>query len=159
MSMCRVFSCIVGRGCLVWPVGSLGKTLFTFALPHFVLQGQTCLLLEESLDFLFLHSNPMMKRTSFLVLVLKGLVSLHRTIQLQFFSISDQSMDLDYYDIELFALEMNWNHPVIFEIAIKYCLSDPFVDYDSYSISSKGFLPTVVDIMVIWIKFTHSSPF
>ena len=28
-----------------------------------------------------------------------------------------------------------------------------------YSISSKGFLPTVVDIMVIWIKFAHSRPF
>ena len=27
-----------------------------------------------------------------------------------------------------------------------------FVDYDGYSISSKGFLPTVVD-MVIWVKF------
>ena len=33
------------------------------------------------------------------------------------------------------------------------------VDYDSYSISSKGFSPTVVDIMVIWVKFTNSSPF
>ena len=32
-------------------------------------------------------------------------------------------------------------------------------DYDGYSISSKGFLPAVVDIMVIWVKFTHSSPF
>jgi len=28
-------------------------------------------------------------------------------------------------------------------------LSDSFVDHDGYSISSKGFLPTVVDIMVI----------
>ena len=27
------------------------------------------------------------------------------------------------------------------------------------SISSKGFLPTIVDTMVIWVKFTHSSPF
>ena len=27
--------------------------------------------------------------------------------------------------------------------------SDSFVDHDGYSISSKGFLPTVVDIMVI----------
>ena len=27
-----------------------------------------------------------------------------------------------------------------------------FVDYEGYSISSKGFLPTVMDIMVIWIK-------
>ena len=33
------------------------------------------------------------------------------------------------------------------------------VDYESYSISSKGFLPTIVDSMVIWIKFAHSSPF
>ena len=31
--------------------------------------------------------------------------------------------------------------------------------YDGYSISSKGFLITVVDIMVILFKFTHSSPF
>ena len=27
MSMCRVFSCVVGRGCLPWPVRSLGKIL------------------------------------------------------------------------------------------------------------------------------------
>ena len=27
MFMCRVFSCVVGRGCLLWPVHSLGKTL------------------------------------------------------------------------------------------------------------------------------------
>ena len=40
-----------------------------------------------------------------------------------------------------------------------YCISDSFVDHDGYSISSKGFLPTVVDIMVIRVKFTHSSPF
>jgi len=36
-----------------------------------------------------------------------------------------------------------------FEIASKYCISDSFVDYDGYSISSEGFLPAVVDIMVI----------
>ena len=43
-----------------------------------------------------------------------------------------------------------WNqtdHSVVFEIASKYCISDSFVDHDGYSISSKGFLPTVVDIM------------
>ena len=28
-----------------------------------------------------------------------------------------------------------------------------------YSISFKGFLPTAVDTMVIWIKFVYSSPF
>ena len=54
-----------------------------------------------------------------------------------------------YCDIEWFALEMNRDHSVIFEIAPKYCISDSFVAYEGYSISSKGFLPTVVDIMVI----------
>ena len=56
---------------------------------------------------------------------------------------------MDYCDIECFALERNTDHSVVFEIASKYCISDSFVDYDGYSILSKGFLPTVVDIMVI----------
>jgi len=56
---------------------------------------------------------------------------------------------LDYYDIEWFALEMNRDHSVIFEIAAKNYISDSFIDYEGYSISSKGFLPTIVDIMVI----------
>ena len=43
----------------------------------------------------------------------------------------------------------NKDHSVVFEIASKYCILDSFVDHDGYSISSKGFLPTVVDIMVI----------
>ena len=58
-------------------------------------------------------------------------------------------MDFDYCDIEWFALETNRDHSVVFEIASKYCTSDVSVDQDGYSISSKGFLPTVVDIMVI----------
>ena len=68
-----------------------------------------------------------------------------------------QGIDLDYRDIEWFALETNRDHSVAFEIASKYCISDSFVDYDGYSISSKGFLPTVVDTMVICVKFIHSS--
>ena len=48
-----------------------------------------------------------------------------------------------------FALETNRDHSVVFEIASKYCISDSLVDHDDYSISSKGFLPAVVDIMVI----------
>jgi len=28
-----------------------------------------------------------------------------------------------------------------------YCIMDSFVDYEGYTIPSKGFLPTVVDIM------------
>ena len=56
---------------------------------------------------------------------------------------------MTYHDIEWFALEKNRDHSVIFEIASKYCISDSSVDHDDYSIFSKGFLPTVVDIMVI----------
>ena len=66
-----------------------------------------------------------------------------------FFGFSGWDIDLDYCNAEWFALEKNQNHFVIFEITSKYCISDSSVDYESYSISSKGFLPTVVDIMVV----------
>ena len=33
MSMCRIFSCVVGRGCLLWPVHFLGKTLLLLIYP------------------------------------------------------------------------------------------------------------------------------
>ena len=83
------------------------------------------------------------------MLVLKGLIGLHRTVQFSFFSVTGWSIGLDYCDIEWLALEMNRDHSVVFEIASKYCISDSFVDHDGYSISPVGFLPTVVDIMVI----------
>ena len=66
-----------------------------------------------------------------------------------FFSVTCRGIDLDYCDIEWFALETNRDHSVIFEIAPKDCISDSLFDYDDYFISSKGFLATVVDIMVI----------
>ena len=78
------------------------------------------------------------------MLVLEGLVGLHRTIQFQLLQHYGQGIDLDYCDVEWFALEMNRDHSVV-EIASKYCISDSFVDYDGYSIFSKGFLPLVVD--------------
>ena len=72
---------------------------------------------------------------------------LHRATQLQLLQHYWLGHGLDYCDIEWFALEMNRDHFVSFEIASKYCISGSFFDYDGYSISSKGFLPTVVDIM------------
>jgi len=41
---------------------------------------------------------------------------------LSFFGIFGQGIDLDYCDTEWFALEMNRDHPVIFETAPKYCI-------------------------------------
>ena len=83
------------------------------------------------------------------MLVLKGLIGLHKTVQLQFLQRSGWGIDLDNCDIEWFALEMNRDHSVVFEIASKYCILDSFVDHDGYSIFSEGFLAAVVDIMVI----------
>ena len=78
-----------------------------------------------------------------------------KLVNFSFFSISGWGIDLYYCDVEWFALDMNQDYSVISEIAPKYCISDSFVDYEGYSISSKGFFPTAVDIMVIWIKYTH----
>ena len=78
-----------------------------------------------------------------------GLVGLHRTVPLQLLQRYWLGIDLDYHDIEWFALETNRDHSVVFEIVSKYCISDSFVDHYGYSISSKSFLPAVVDIMVI----------
>ena len=88
-----------------------------FAMLHFVLQGQICLLLQISLDSYFAVQSPMMKKI-FLggVLVLEGLVDLHRTIQLQL--LQHWGIELDYCDIEWFSLETNRDHSVIFEIAM-----------------------------------------
>ena len=87
-----------------------------------------------------------MKRTSFLGVSSKRS---YRDFNFSFFSITGWGIDLDYRDIEWFALETNKDHSVVFDIASKYCISDSFVDHDGYSISSEGFLPAVVDIMVI----------
>ena len=70
-------------------------------------------------------------------------------VNFRFFSICGWDTDLHSCDVERFALEMNQDHFVIFEVAPKYCILDSPVDYEGYSISSKGYLPTVRDITVI----------
>ena len=62
------------------------------------------------------------------MLVLQGLQGLHRTVQLQLLHIIGRGIELDYHDIEWFALEMNRDLSVVFEIAFKYSISDSFVD-------------------------------
>ena len=89
-----------------------------------------------------------------MALILEGLmpipspIGLHRPIQLQLLQHYCWGIDLDYCNIEWFALETNRDHSLVFEIVPKYCIWTS-VDYEGYSISSKGFLPTVVDLMVI----------
>ena len=92
--------------------------------------------------------------------VLEGLVGLHRIIHLQLLQRywSGHKLGLLWYGMVCLGNELRsfcrfWDCIQVLHFI------DSFVDYDGYSISSKGFLPTVVDIMVIWIKFTHSNPF
>ena len=139
--MCRVIHCVVGSGCLLSSARSLGKTLLALSLLHFVFQGQTCLLLQVSLDFILLYSSPLWwKGHLVLMLVLESLVGLHRTIQLQLLCV--WSINLYYCDTEWFALEMNrmkwtfchfWNCTQVLHFGL-------FCWLWWLSISSKGFL-------------------
>ena len=159
MSMCRVFSCCWKRMFAINSAFSRQKSVSLWPA-HFVLQGQICLLLQVFLDFLLFHSSPQWwKGHLFGVLVLKTLVVLHRTVQLQL---------LQHYWLG-HRLGLLWYWMICFGKKPKISLSflrctqvlhcGPFYWLEGYSISSKGFLPTVVDIMVIWVKFTHSNPF
>ena len=82
------------------------------------------------------------------MLVLEGLGVFIEPFNFSFFSITGWGIDLDYSDVEWFVLDMNRDHYVTVEISPKYCISDSFVDYEGYSISSQGFLSTV-DVLVI----------
>ena len=73
--------------------------------------------------------------------ILEGLVGFIEPFNFSFFSISGWGIELDYYDIEWFALETNKDDFVIFKIAPKYCILDSFFDYEGYSISSKESCP------------------
>ena len=127
MSMCRVVSCVVGRGCLLWPVYSTDKTLWALALLHFVLQGQYCLLFRVSLDFLILHSNPLWwKGHLFWVLVAEGHIGLHWTSQPQLLWLGQR---LGLLWCWMVCLRNEPDYSVLFDTALKYCISDFFVDH------------------------------
>ena len=89
------------------------------------------------------------------VLVLKGLVGLaglHRTIELQLLQHYWLGHRLGYW--LWFAWDTKRDHSVIFEIASKYCISESFVDDDSYFISSRDSLYLQVrwNGVALWIE-------
>ena len=66
---------------------------------------------------------PYDEKDRFSMLVLEGGVGIE-PFNFSFFSIIGWRIDLNYCDIEWFALETNKDHSVAFEIAPKYCISD-----------------------------------
>ena len=81
---CVVFPHVVGRGCLLWPVCSLAKLhqplpcFILYSKAKFAWSSRCCL---TSYFCIPVHYNE--NDVFFWVLVLKGLVGLHRTVQLQ----------------------------------------------------------------------------
>ena len=148
MSIRRVVSYVVGKGCLLCPVCSRDKMLLAFALLHW-------LLLQVSLDFLLLHSNPVWwKGHHFFMLVLEVLECLHRNVQLQFVWHQWLGHRLGLLWCWMFCLG---NKPRSFCHFWDCTAFWALADYAGYSISSKGFLPTTLYIMVIWVKFAHPT--
>ena len=145
MSMCRADFCVVGRGCLPWPVHSVGNTLLAFALLYFVLQGQICLLLHYLSTSYFCIQVPYDEKDIFFGVSSRRSCKSSRTIQLELlwhYWLGHRLGLLWYWMVCLGNEQRSFCH-------FWDCTSDSSVDYEDYSISSKGFLPTVVDIMVI----------
>ena len=119
---------------------SLGKTLLSFALLHFVFRGQIFPLLQVSFDFLLFHAVLYNEDDIFFwMFVLESLVGLHKTFQLQLLQYCWWGIDLNYCDIELFVLEMNRDHFVIlrlhprtvFRALLSTMMTTPFLLRDS----------------------------
>ena len=105
----------------------------------------------------FAFQYPMRKRTSLLVLVLEGLVGPqnHSTSVSSNEWLGNRLGLLWYSMVCLVDEQRSFCHFLDYTQVLHFGF---FVDYED-SISSKEFLPTVVDIRVIWIKFTHSNAF
>ena len=122
MTMCRVFSCVVGRGCLLWPVCSVGKTI-SFC-PASSCTPRPNLPVTPGISWFptFVFQSPTMKKTSLGSVSLEGLVGLHRTVQLQLLQ--------HYWLGHRLGLLWYWmvclgnEHSAFFESAPKYCILD-----------------------------------
>ena len=116
MSMHRVFSCCWKRVFAMTSAFSWQKCVSlcpaSFCTPRPNLPDTPGIFWLPTFAFQF----PVMKRTSFLGLVLEGLVGLHRTIQFQFLQHywSGHRLGLLWY--WMVCLEMNRDHSVVFEI-------------------------------------------
>ena len=75
-----------------------------------------------------------------------------------FFVISGWGIELDCCDVEW--LPWKWTKVILSFLRLHPSTAfGTLFDYEGYASSSKGFMPTVVDIMVIQIKVAHSHPF
>ena len=127
----------------------LCKTLLAFVLLHFVLQGQTCLLLQVFLDFLLLHSIPSSEKDIFWgVSSRSGRSSLnHSTSASSALLVGAKTWitvmlnGLPWKQTEIILSFLRLLPSTTFQILLLSLMATPFF--------SKGVFPTLVDMMVI----------
>ena len=98
---CVEFCCVVARGCLLWPVHSLGKTLLTFACSVLYSEAKLAHQARYLLTSYFFTPVPMMKRTYFFG-VIGGLIGLLRTVQPQSWK-ANQNDHMDHSPVYVFT--------------------------------------------------------
>ena len=84
-------------------------SVFSWPLPCSILYSKAKLACysRHLLTSYFCIPTPYVEKDLFLVLVLEGLVGLHGTVNFIFSGISGWDIELDYCDVECFALETN----------------------------------------------------
>ena len=125
MSTFKAFSCVVRRGYLLDHCILLAK--LCQPLLCFILYSKIKLACYSGylLTSYFCIPVPYNEKDIFFgCQVQKVLQVFTEPFNFSFLSITGEGIDLDYRDIEWFALEMNRDHSVVFEIASKSCILD-----------------------------------
>ena len=157
--MCRVVSCVVRKECLLWPVHSQQNSVslcpasFCTPRPNLPVIPNICWLPT------FAFQSSMMKRMSFIVLVLEGAVCLHRTGQFQLLQHQWLGHRLGllwhwmvYLGNELRLFCHFWDFTQVLHFRL-FCWLWGLLHF------LYGILAHDSSIMVIWFKFAHSCPF
>ena len=151
MSMCRVFSCVFGRGCLLCMTSAFSWQNSISLCPASFCTPRLNLPVTPGVSQLptFAFQSPIMKRTSFL-----GVSSRRSCRSSQNPSTSASSALMvgaqTWITVILNGLPWKWTEIILLFLRLPPSIAFwTLVDYDGYFISSKGFLPTVLDIKVI----------
>ena len=157
MSMCKVISSIVEKE-FAWTSAFFWQSSVSLC-PSSFCTPRANLSVTSGISWLpNLHSNPLWWKW-----YLCFAVSSKRSRSSQDHSTSASSASVVGHRLELlwYWMACIGNEPRSLSFLRLYPTTSfrTLVDNEGYSISSMGLLLPVVDIMVIWIKFTHSCPF
>ena len=122
MFMCRVISWVVIKGRLLWWSCSLEKTV-SLCPASFCTPRPNLLIFPGISWLLLLHSNPLWWKGHLFGVSSWRYWFFIEPVNFSFFGINGWGIYLDYYDVEPFALETNWDHSVVFDISYAFAFS------------------------------------